>query len=283
VSSDGRSPGSRKLSENSSEQAGKKNKRMVPRGLSVATTNRLMHRIASLQRITSKRGRPRLLSDAYALHLILFVCRSGSQWSALDALQLGFSYKTVYHRFALWSKARIFEGAFYETVQENVLAERPAHLVVDTTHVKNVFGRENLGRNHADRARKSTKIALLTDQRGMPLAATFHPGNRNDCKTLPHLLCEAWRKIPAFSQDSTLVPLLADKAYATMGCRNAATEHSLNLIVPPRGIREGWAVGRWVIERTFAWLDLCRRVKERFDSRMHAFKSFTFLSALRLF
>jgi transposase len=252
-------------------------------GLSIETTNRLMRRIAALQRITSKRGRPRLLSDAQALRLILFICRSGSQWSALEALQLGISYKTVYHRFALWSKARVFEGAFYETVQRNVLAERPLHLVVDTSHVKNVFGRENLGKNHADRARKSTKIALLTNQRGVPLAATFHPGNRNDCKTLPHLLCEAWRKVPAFSEGSAFpVPLLADKAYATTGCRNAASRHNLNLVVPPRGVREGWAVGRWVIERTFSWLDLCRRVKERFDSRMHAFKSFTFLSALRL-
>jgi transposase len=56
----------------------------------------------------------------------------------------------------------------------------------------------------------------------------------------------------------------------------------IELKVPQRGIREGWTPGRWVIERTFGWFDLFRRLKLRYDQRMHAFKSFHFFASTML-
>ena len=40
-------------------------------------------------------------------------------------------------------------------------------LIIDSTQVKNVYGVDVVGRNHADRGRNSTKVSLLTDFRGL--------------------------------------------------------------------------------------------------------------------
>ena len=51
------------------------------------------------------------------------------------------SYKTIFHYFSKWSKARLFEDVFYE------LAGQCERAVVDTSFVKNVGGQDVVGRN----------------------------------------------------------------------------------------------------------------------------------------
>ena len=57
-------------------------------------------------------GRPRRLSTIDAIQLIMYMYRAGCPWSMLPC-PYGVSYKTVYHRFNIWSRMRIFEHAFY--------------------------------------------------------------------------------------------------------------------------------------------------------------------------
>jgi len=70
-------------------------------------------------------------------------------------------------------------------------------VVVDTPFVKNVHGRDVfiLGRNPTDRGLNATKVSMLTDARGTPLALTFHRANRYDSKTLAHTLGVAERTV----------------------------------------------------------------------------------------
>jgi transposase len=49
---------------------------------------------------------------AETLDKLVHVCKTGCQWAAIEGHD-GVSYKTVYHWFRLWSKARVFENAFY--------------------------------------------------------------------------------------------------------------------------------------------------------------------------
>jgi hypothetical protein len=55
--------------------------------------------------------------------------------------------------------------------------------VVDTTFVKNVFGR---GSNPFDRGRKATKVSAIVDHKGVPL--TYTKPNKNYSRTLFHTL-----------------------------------------------------------------------------------------------
>ena len=70
--------------------------------------------------------------------------------------------------------------------------------------------RDCLGRNPTDRGRKALKVSLLTTDRGTPLCSVFHKANKNDCKTLEHLLKTGFRK-SNISKD--YAALLTDKGY----------------------------------------------------------------------
>ena len=115
--------------------------------------NHILRAVVSYEdrRNLAPQGRRRKLSLAYILDRIFYICKTGCQWSQLDVK--GSSYKTVYHYFNLWSKAHIFENVFYAIVNARTLQKGP--LVVDTSFVKNVHGRDVTGRNPTDRGRKS--------------------------------------------------------------------------------------------------------------------------------
>ena len=166
------------------------------------------------------RGRPRRLSTIQALDCILFVCRTGCQWSSLPCPP-GVSHKTVYHRFSLWSRLRIFEHAFYSLSSAYRAAAPHRPLIADTTFVKNVYGHDVLGRTHTDRGRNSTKVSVLADSARIPLALAFHRGNRNDCMTLHHLLSEARRKTRSSLSSHRVI--YADKGYDSELCRSCCT------------------------------------------------------------
>ena len=142
---------------------------------------------------SSSRGRPHKLSIAETLKKIFFVCKTGCQWRAIEGMD-GVSCKTVYHWFRTWSKARVFEHEFYNLVKAYSEAIfKP--LVCDTSFLNNVFGHEKIGHNPTDRGRNATKVSLLTESSGVPLAMTFHNANKSDFRSLGHLLQEGQRKL----------------------------------------------------------------------------------------
>lgn len=225
-------------------------------------------------RKSPSRGRPRLLTTSQALEVCFFICRTGCQWSAVDGM-FGVSYKTAYHRFNLWSKHRLFEHAFYELAAEYRRNHSNLPLLVDTSHVKNVLGKDVLGPNHADRGRNSTKVSLLCDSLAHPLTLTFHKGNRNDSLTLPHLLAETVRRYGNIDSHHCLY---ADKGYDSKTCRLACEMHGLEAQIPHRGTTTKWGGVRIRVEHVFGRMDKFRRIILRYDSKIRNFKSFTYMA-----
>jgi transposase len=82
--------------------------------------------------------------------------------------------------------------------------------------VKNVYGRDCLGRSYYDRGRKATKVSALVDQSGVPLHLLFHPANKYDGKTLAHLLDKASKHVMLKGKC-----IHADRAYDSERCRSA--------------------------------------------------------------
>ena len=67
---------------------------------------------------------------------------------------------------------------------EHVAALPEKYYTVDSSHVKNAYGREGLGRSPVDRGRKGLKISVLTDSHGVvhnihsePLRLLGHVGD----------------------------------------------------------------------------------------------------------
>ena len=243
---------------------------------SAATRNAIARAVHAheARRERNPQGRRRKLSIAYILDRIFYVCRTGCQWSQLHVQDS--SYKTVFHHFNLWSKARIFENVFYETVK----ARSPigGAVAVDTSFVKNVFGRDVTGRNPTDRGRKATKVSLLTDRRGTPLCSVFHRANKSDALTLRHLLDTSIRKT---DQLHAYDALMADKGYDSATCRATCEVRNLLPLISRRGT-PGTCRGRYVIEQTFGILDQFRRIRVRYDTLIRNFKSFHFLAMVSM-
>jgi putative transposase len=74
--------------------------------------------------------------------------------------------------------------------------------------VKNVYGRDCVGRNPTDRGRKATKVSALVADDGVPLALAFFPANTSDQKTVEATL-RARLAAPALRGTT----LYADKGY----------------------------------------------------------------------
>ena len=232
-------------------------------------------RLAYLYDMPRGRGRPRKLSTLQTLSCIFYVCRTGCQWSELKCPK-GVNFKTVYHRFSQWSRMRLFEDAFYN-LSRTYTTNNIYPIIADTSYVKNVSGRDVIGRNHTDRGRMATKVSMLTDSRSVPLAFAFHKGNRNDCKTLGHLLDVASRK--AFDDISQHGALFADKGYDSALCRNQCIAHGLQPYIPKKSCGESWNSTRCAVEVAFGRLDRFRRILMRHDFRIIHFKSFHYLAA----
>ena len=228
---------------------------------------------------TSNMGRPRILELCYVLDRISYVLRTGCQWSNLP-VQNG-SWKTIYHYFAQWSKQHLFERAFHDLLQF-YLRRRGGlskNIVVDTSFVKNVWGRDCLGRSPVDRGRKATKVSAVTDDIGTPLYLLFHPGNKNDGKTMGHILEKLSKRISLKGSS-----LYGDKAYDNQPCRDILHRHGIldritKKRTPSCKIQNR---SRLVVEHAFSWLDKYRRIILRYDGLVCHFRSFHYLAALNL-
>lgn len=73
--------------------------------------------------------------------------------------------------------------------------------------------------------------------------------------------------------------LHADKAYDYPACRRACRRRRILSRIARRGIERGDRLGRhrWVVERTLAWLNRCRRLTVRYERRADIHLAFTVL------
>ena len=221
-------------------------------------------------------GRPRSLSFSFILDRVLFLLSSGCQWSNLPVLNG--SWKTIYHYFSLWSKKGLFHHAYDDLLRVySKIKPRSNIRVVDTSFVKNVFGRNCVGPSPFDRGRKATKVSTITDHTGVPLIFTFHRGNRNDSRTLFHSISKCKFIFPGDK-------LYADKIYDSSHCKSILSQYSLQDCISKKKhpvSKENNRV-RIVVEHTFSWLDKYRRLILRYDSHIHSFQSFHYLASLHL-
>ena len=228
--------------------------------------------------VENQTGRPRVLQPEYILDRIMYILRTGCQWANLPVN--GGSWKTVYHYFSLWSKRHFFERAYHNLLQFYLRRRGLSqHVVVDTSFVKNVFGRDCLGKSPVDRGRKATKVSALVDAFGTPLHLLFHPGNKNDGKTLRHMLDKAVKHI-----DLRGLHLYGDKGYDSERCRSVTDKHHMINRVTRKGTTPCKATNRTriVVEHTFGWLDKYRRIIMRYDGLVCHFRSFHFFASMLL-
>lgn len=146
---------------------------------------------------------------------------------------------------------------------------------LDSKSCASPLGREDTGRNPTDRGKQGSKIHLLVDKRGAPLAVVITGANRHDKTAAIDLLVSTIVERPNRKQH-----LCADKAYDSTDIREFVTlegytphikpnERNRKQLTPqPRGFAETThPARRWVVERTLSWLTKRRSIRTRWSKK----------------
>jgi transposase len=117
----------------------------------------------------------------------------------------------------------------------------------------------------------------MGDRGGIPLASLLSGANRHDSVVFDELL----DAVPPIRQPNGRRrkrpgKLHADKAYDIPRCRQALHRRHIRVRIARKGIDSSQRLGRhrWVIERTLAWLNRCRRLTIRYERRADIHQAF---------
>src|SRR3954447_592559 len=126
------------------------------------------------------------------------------------------------------------------------------------------------GPNPTDRGKPGTKRHIITDRRGVPLGFILTGANTHDSVPFAEVLdavppLRGKRGRPRRRPEK----LHADKASDHARCRRDCRRRHIKPRIARRGIESKDRLGRhrWVVERTFAWINRFRRLTIRYERR----------------
>ena len=94
------------------------------------------------------------------------------------------SYITVFKTMHKWVSEDVFRTAYERLHKLYRRQRRPRFYCIDSSFVKNIFGQDCLGRNPTDRGRKTSKLSIIVDDKGIPCAFHTSPANVSDMSLL---------------------------------------------------------------------------------------------------
>jgi transposase len=131
--------------------------------------------------------------------------------------------------------------------------------------------------NPTERAKLGSKRHLVCDGHGVPLAIQLTGANRNVSQqalslveAIPSLQGERGR--PRHRPDC----VLGDRGYDAESIRQGLRDSRTIPFLAKRNTEHGSGLGRWrwVVERTFAWLNQFRRLRVRYEKRADIHEAF---------
>jgi putative transposase len=143
----------------------------------------LMVPLLPTQAAQPKGGRPRV-DLRRVLDGIFYRLRTGCQWKAIPRNLVAGS--TAHDYFQLWQKTGLFYRIWHEALKiyDEQVGIEWAWQALDGAMTKAPLGGESTGRNPTDRGKQGVKRSILTDGRGVPLAAAVEGANRHDMKLI---------------------------------------------------------------------------------------------------
>ena len=207
------------------------------------------------------------------LNGIWYVLSTGCQWKAVKRAWFSVSSSVIHDRFQIWLQQGLFAKLFRVMVRFYARGRRIQWTwqAVDSRSCPAPLGGEATGKNPTDRAKRGSKVHILVDQRGAPLAVYITGANRHDKWGAVSLVVSIMAKRPGWKQH-----FCADRAYdaADVHAFVSAAGYEAHIkhrrrrnepvVEPAAGPGEArHPARRWVVERTLSWLAKRRSIKLR--------------------
>lgn len=228
----------------------------------------------------SKVGRPRKTCMRSVWDAIQYIATTGCQWALLPKDFPPFT--TVQYYFY-----RLRDGGVLDLINEALveiarrLAGRepqPTAAIIDSQSVKTT---ESGGPRGFDAGKKikGRKRHIVTDTQGNLLSAIVHPANVQDRDGAPAVVTLACTSYPTISH------LFADGGYAGEKLENALRKidgPTIEIVKRPDDAKGFVIVARrWVVERTLAWLNRCRRLAKDWEASVTSAEAWLLIASIR--
>jgi putative transposase len=227
-------------------------------------------------------GRPRTTNLRSVVNAIFYILRTGCQWRYLPR---DFPPKsTVWRYFDEWRHNGTLE-LIHDSLRRKVrTAEKPysprTSGSIDSQSVNTTSGGEERGRDNAKNV-NGRKRHIIVDSLGLIMAILVTAANIDDAQAASKLF-ERLDGQPV----SHVKRMYADQKYHNYSLYQwveANANWELSIVRRPKDAT-GWVTLpiRWTVERTFAWLDKCRRLSLDREKSTRSSEAFIRLAMIHL-
>lgn len=205
------------------------------------------------------RGRRRRTDLRAVVNAIFYLLQSGCQWGLLPK---DFPPKsTVHHYFKRFSRdgtwARLHDALYRKTRDLEGRDESPSYAIIDSQSVKTgAEARDHVGFD-AGKLVKGRKRHILVDTLGLILKAEVHSAGVQDRDGAALVFDRLTRRFPFIEK------ICGDGAYQGPIVQNTSPRPVEIVKRQQSGFEP--LPKRWIVERTFAWLGINRRLSKDFE------------------